>query len=165
MLFLYYKLFYYFTNTVCILLVFEMCILLIFGIATILTFHHNSVATVKLLKQPQADVISNGSTVSASNFPARNTSNGASAHVIQRVVDQPEDTEVLVGAQSAVLQCRFEEAVGTPSWTRDGLLLLRNYSSYSGPRFSIITNSSALPSNLYCILYYHYCCLKLTRLF
>ena len=138
-----------------------MCILLIFGIIAI---QHHSVATLKHLKQPQADVIPNGPSVHATNFLVRSTSKGDSVHVVQRMVEQPLDTEVLVGAQSAVLQCRFEGAVGTPSWTRDGLLLLRNYSSYSGPRFSVITNSSALPSNL-CFIHYHYCYLKITFLF
>ena len=122
-----------------------MYILLVFGIATIITLQHHSVAT---LKQPQADVIPNGPSVHATNFLLRSTSKGASVHVVQRVVEQPLDTEVLVGAQSAVLQCRFEGAVGTTSWTRDGLLLLRNYSSFSGPRFSVITNSSTLLLNI-----------------
>lgn len=69
-------------------------------------------------------------------------SSSRSNHLTQQIREQPQDTEALVGAQIVVLQCRFEGAIGTPSWTRNGLLLLRNYSSFAGTRFSVITNSS-----------------------
>ena len=69
--------------------------------------------------------------------------------LVQQVIEQPADVEVLVHATSVVLMCRFEGAVGTPSWTRDGLLLVRNHSSFAGPRLSVITNSRVLLWSLY----------------
>ena len=72
----------------------------------------------------------------------------------QRILKGPEGSLLVENWQSHIMRCQVENAVGTVSWTRDRMVIAKNWTTYLDKRFSIITNSGMLNTSVSNLLNY-----------